>query len=160
MAKKYIIPLENLSSQLPVKDKDLNAAPTSGLTVGDRYIVAAAVASADAWVGQEGNIAWYDENSTWQFITASEGWQVHVDDEDKFYVYTGAAWTDLGTYLGAGAGDMTKVVYDTDDDGIVDKAEALDDDSGNTLSAAEGKTAYDRRAQYNASLGMVIFDNL
>jgi len=41
----------------------------------------------------------------------------------------------------AGAGDMTKLVYDTDDNGIVDKAENVDDGAGNASTALQVKTA-------------------
>jgi len=43
-------------------------------------------------------------------------------DTDKLYVWDGSAWKAVG----AGIGDMLKSVYDTDDDGVVDNAEALD----------------------------------
>jgi hypothetical protein len=42
------------------------------------------------------------------------------------------------------SGGMSKSVYDTDDNGIVDKAETLDDDVGNTMTALEGKTLVSR----------------
>ena len=37
--------------------------------------------------------------------------------------------------IGGGSGDMTKAVYDADNNGIVDKAESIDDGAGNTASA-------------------------
>lgn len=40
-----------------------------------------------------------------------------------------------------GGGDMTKAVYDTDIDSIVDKAENVDDGIGNTSTAAQVKSA-------------------
>jgi len=43
-------------------------------------------------------------------------------DIDKLYIWDGSAWKEVG----AGIGDMLKSVYDTDDDGVVDNAEALD----------------------------------
>lgn len=46
----------------------------------------------------------------------------------------------------AGSGDMTKAVYDTDDDGIVDKAESIDDGAGNAKTAAEVKAHIDSSA--------------
>jgi len=42
---------------------------------------------------------------------------------------------------GAGGGDMTKAVYDTDEDDIVDKAETVDDGAGNSSTAAQVKDA-------------------
>jgi len=42
-----------------------------------------------------------------------------------------------GDWLLLGSGDMTKAVYDTDTNDIVDKAESLDDGAGNTVSTAE-----------------------
>jgi hypothetical protein len=42
-----------------------------------------------------------------------------------------------------GSGDMLKSTYDQDDDGIVDKAEGIDDGEGNSATAAEIKEAVD-----------------
>ncbi len=41
----------------------------------------------------------------------------------------------------ASGGDMTKAVYDTDNDSIADKAENVDDGAGNASTAAQVKTA-------------------
>jgi len=51
----------------------------------------------------------------------------------------GTLWYELGAG-GAPIGDMTKAVYDNDDNGIVDAAEMLDDGSGNQATAAEVRT--------------------
>jgi len=45
----------------------------------------------------------------------------------------------------SGVGDMLKLTYDTDDDGIVDKAESLDDGAGNTASASNTKDAITKK---------------
>ena len=130
MAKYRVPTLEHFSWQEPVLDKDLNATP-SAPSKGDRYIVASGVSSGDDWAGHENDIAWYD-GSVWQFDTPSEGWQCYVLDEDRNYKFNGSAWEaeDAG-------GDMKKSVYDTDNDGIVDKAENLDDGEGNASTAED-----------------------
>lgn len=46
---------------------------------------------------------------------------------------------------GGSGGDMFKATYDTDDDGIVDSAEGIDDGVGNSATAAEIKDAVDKR---------------
>ena len=44
---------------------------------------------------------------------------------------------------GGGSGDMLKSTYDTGDNGIVDKAETVDDGAGNVKTAAQIKTHID-----------------
>ena len=134
--------------QQNVKDKDLTAPPVSPID-GDRYIVASP--ATGAWAGQEGKIAWYF-NAAWNFDTPGEGWQTWIEDENLFYSHNGAAW------IARPDGDMRKAIYDTDNDGIVDKAENVDDGAGNATTAANVKIAYDRRAAYSASLKAVTFE--
>jgi len=45
----------------------------------------------------------------------------------------------------SGVGDMLKSTYDTDVDGIVDKAESIDDGGGNTATAADLKDAVTKK---------------
>lgn len=52
-----------------------------------------------------------------RYNSATNTWQYSND---------GVSWNDIGTG-GGGVGDMTKVVYDADNDGIVDEAETLND---------------------------------
>ena len=119
-----------------VIDKDLTAPPASP-NAGDRYIVAQG-ATGD-WTGHDNEIAEYD-GSAWQFTAPVEGYLVVVKDEDDIYLYDGSNW--IKPYSEA-VGDMQKSVYDTDDDGIVDKAEQLDDGSGNTATPSEIRQAID-----------------
>jgi len=98
MAKYNALLLEHSSWQGPVKDR--LATPPGSPDKGDRYIVIA-TASGD-WSGKEDDIAYYD-GSAWQFITPAEGWMCHVDDEDKYYKYTGSAWEE-DTQGGSGGG--------------------------------------------------------
>ncbi len=56
----------------------------------------------------------------------------------------GVVWDDP-----AGAGDMTKAVYDTDADNIVDKAETVDDGMGNSSTAADVKDAVTKKHSQN-----------
>jgi len=125
----------------PVLDKDLTSPPGSP-SEGDRYIVGSG-ATGD-WSGHDNEIAEWN-GSSWDFgPTLTEGLVVYVKDENDLYVYDGSSW--IKPYgEGAGAGDMLKSVYDTDDDGIVDKAESIDDGAGNSATAAEIKDAVDKR---------------
>ena len=180
MAKYRVPTLENFSFQPPVEDKDLTTSP-SGSTKGLRHIIAG---TGGDWSGGTINdIAWFD-GADWQFDTPLEGWLTYVKDENEFYFFTGSAWEMLPT----NAGDMLKSVYDTDNDGIVDKAETIDDGVGNSataadvkdavdkkhtqntdtkldeggdneISAAQAKDAYDKRAVYDSDLGVLFFDN-
>jgi len=129
----------------PVLDKDLSTPPSSPST-GDRYIVGAS-ATGD-WSGHDNEIAEWN-GSSWDFGPAlAEGLVVYVKDENDLYVYDGSSW--IKPYgEGAGAGDMLKSVYDTDDDGIVDKAESIDDGAGNSATAAEIKDAVDKKHSQN-----------
>lgn len=79
----------------PALDKDLNAAPTSGLSDGDSYIVAASVASGDDWFGYEDYyVTWDAGTSTWLFTLPVGGNSVFVEDENKLYFYTGTSWME------------------------------------------------------------------
>src|SRR3990167_7290916 len=119
MPTNYRVPvLEKFSFQPPVKDKDLTAPPASPVK-GDRYIVGPS--ATGAWTGQDKNITWYD-GAAWKFDVPAEGWLTHVDDEDKFYKYSGVAWALTPQ------GDMTKAQYDTDNNGVVDAAGDFDVD--------------------------------
>lgn len=138
MAKYRVPVLENYVYQPTVKDKDLTSPPGSPVK-GDRYIVGG---SADGdWAGKDGNIAWFD-GSVWKFDAPMKGMLTYIEDESVFYVY-GTAWTLLFEELGLG--DMLKSVYDTDADGIVDKAETIDDGAGNSATAADVKDAVDKK---------------
>jgi len=143
MAQKRVPTTSKVKSMLnergllkPVLDKDLTAPPSTPNT-GDRYIVASG-ATGD-WSGHDNEIAEWD-GSAWQFTVPVEGMQVYVKDEDEQYFYNGSAW--FKPYSEA-TGDMEKSVYDTDDDGIVDKAEQLDDGAGNTATPSEIRQAID-----------------
>jgi len=62
----------------------------------------------------------------------TDTWQISND---------GSTWNDIEA--GTGSGDMLKSTYDTDEDGIVDKAESIDDGVGNSATASEIKGAVD-----------------
>ena len=168
--------LESFSFQPPIIDKDLTA-PPGGEAEGDRYIVGGS-ATGD-WAGHDDDIAEYD-GVAWMFMTPEEGWFVHINDEDKFYKFTGSVWEEL---TGGSGGDMYKSVYDTGgEDGIVDKAESIDDgtnqatagdladavtkkhetnkdttlDSGgaNEVTAADAKDAVTKKHEVNKDVGL------
>ncbi|WP_442580026.1 DUF2793 domain-containing protein [Mesorhizobium sp. ASY16-5R] len=83
--------------QLGVADRDLAAPPGAPLN-GDRYIVAAA-ATGD-WSGQSGKIA-HRLDGVWSFYAPKPGFLSHVEDEDIFVFWTGAAWAPLDGVLAA-----------------------------------------------------------
>jgi len=145
MALKHVVNMHEASWQQNVKDKDLTAPPGTPAE-GDRYIVAAG--ASGAWAGQSGKIAYY-YLAVWNFDAPTEGWKAWVEDEDKTYTFTGTVWQFI---------DMQTTVYDTDNNGIVDRAETVDDGAGNVTTAAQVKTAYDRRGSYVSSLKAIEFD--
>jgi hypothetical protein len=139
MAKYRIPVLENYEFQPAIKDRDLITPPESPAK-GDRFIVKSE-ATGD-WLGKENNIAWFD-GLVWQFDIPKEGTLTYIADEHIFYKYNGSEWKLLFEELGLG--DMLKSVYDNDEDGIVDKAESLDDGAGNISSAVDVKDAVDKK---------------
>jgi len=123
--------------QRQVLDKDLNAPPGTP-SEGDRYIVGGS--PTGDWAGHANAIAWYT-GTAWAFDTPEEGWFVYIVDENKFYLFDGAAW---GAF--EAGGDMLKATYDADDDGIVDKAESLDDGTHSASAEdVEAAVAWDLR---------------
>ncbi len=148
---KYRIPVESTFPwQRPVINKQ-DAAPASP-TKADRYIVGTPSAG-DAWESHENDIAWYDGTS-WQFDTPSDGWMSYNKEDGKLYVFESNEWSVQAETTG----DMTNAVYYTDNDGIVDKAESLDDGEGNSLTVVQAKEAYDRRGQWDAELGCILME--
>ncbi|MDQ5987386.1 MAG: hypothetical protein CSYNP_03126 [Syntrophus sp. SKADARSKE-3] len=94
------------------------------------------------------------DGNTNKLITSAEKAKIHdpkvlgtkeIDESaignNKLIKYNSA--TDKLEFVdpGSGSGDMTKAVYDTDNDGIVDKAETVDDGAGNSSTAANIKLA-------------------
>ena len=76
----------------------------------------------------------------------------YVRSENKVYQYwkEDNKWHDLGIppTSGTGSGDMLKSVYDTDNDGIVDKAESIDDGTY-SATAQDIKDAVDKKHTQN-----------
>lgn len=80
-----LLSLGRFAYHLSVKDKDLATPPVSPAD-GDSYIVAA-TATGD-WVGQENNIAvWDNANTAWVFGTPRKGWMAYVEDETNPYIF-------------------------------------------------------------------------
>jgi hypothetical protein len=88
-----------------VVDNDLSTPPGSPANEA-LYIVAGS--ATGAWTGEEGNLAyWLDSTAAWQFIVPREGFLVHVNDENDYYKYTGAAWS---IFSGGGGGSTTQSI--------------------------------------------------
>ncbi len=67
------------------------------------------------------------------------------------YTHDGITWYEMG--LAEGAGDMLKSIYDTNDSGVVDAAESLEDSEGNNISTAEEvKNTVDDSHNHTSSL--------
>lgn len=69
-------------------------------TDGDIYILPAGKSGADWAAMADGALAYY-RDGVWEEIAPREGWLAHAADGDRFYVYSGAAWVELGVALGA-----------------------------------------------------------
>jgi len=107
--------------------------PPGSPAKGDRYIVDDT--PTGEWVGHEQDIAWFD-GSVWQYDTPDKGWICFVDEDNDFFFFNSVVWQNLQDIVGPG--DMLKSVYDTDENGIADKAEELDDQT-NVVTAAEAR---------------------
>ncbi len=130
---QYRIPVEETFSwQRPVISAEND--PPGSPVKGDRYLVGNS--PTGDFVGHEGDVAWFD-GADWKFDSPTDGWCTYRSDQKRFFVFDSTAWTLLET----GLGDMLKSTYDTDDDGIVDKAETLDDGVGNVVTAAQALAA-------------------
>ena len=92
--------IQGFDPQESVKDKDLNTPPGS-VADRDRYIVASV--ATGAWVGQENNIAqWNQFLSQWDFSVPDQGTLLLVEDENKKYIYTGSMWVLFDTLVAHG----------------------------------------------------------
>lgn len=86
--------------QIAVISKD-TASPPASPADGDRYIVAPPP-SGD-WSGHDGNIAAFQDGA-WMFYEPRKGWLAWVEDESRFHVHDGAAWSALSVGgIGSGA---------------------------------------------------------
>jgi len=137
----YRVPvLESFAFQPPIlyQQNDPDVSPAKG----DRYIVGAT--PTGDWVGHEQDIAWYD-GSAWQFDTPMKGWLCFNEDENDLFFFNSVVWQNFGDIVGEG--DMLKSVYDTEENGIVDKAAELDDET-NVVTAAQARGHLDDVAKH------------
>jgi len=76
-----------------VKDKDLNA-PPFGPANNDAYLVGPA--GSGLWALHSlAFTQWNSGAAAWQFVAATKGMVVYVDDENLVYVFNGTAWVLL-----------------------------------------------------------------
>jgi hypothetical protein len=84
-------------SNLTAKDKDLTTVPVTP-SDGDCYIVPSGAGTI--WTGHTNKIAYFDSDTTaWTLFVPEEGWTCYVQDEDREYIYTGAAWVRKVSYV-------------------------------------------------------------
>jgi hypothetical protein len=84
-------------SNLTAKDKDLTTVPVSP-TDGDCYIIPSGAGTV--WSGHTNKVTFYDaDTTTWIILVPEEGWTCYVQDEDREYIYTGAAWVRKVSYI-------------------------------------------------------------
>lgn len=101
-----------LLSNASVATRSLSLPPTN--PVASFYIPAAT--ATGAWVGQEEKLAFYLD-SVWNFFTPPIGFRIYLASEDIDLRWNGTIWDTIVI-----SGDMTKTIYDSDNDGIVDEA--------------------------------------
>ncbi|MEM7425180.1 MAG: DUF2793 domain-containing protein [Pseudomonadota bacterium] len=123
-AQKHVTHNESLLTldvvvQLGVLDRDLTA-PPAGPADGDTYVVAPP--ATDAWAGNEGNIAsWQD--GVWQFRVPRTGWIAWIADEAQLCAFDGAAWVSVGQ--GLATTDVT--VFVAPDSGSAEAGDVIAD---------------------------------
>lgn len=102
--------LEAFATRAIVKDRDL-ATPPGSPSDGDAYLVAAS--PTDAWAGQAGKIA-LRISTAWVFITAKEGFEIEVEDEDAAFTYRGGSWVS--------SGGSTTIQFPVEEEGVEESA--------------------------------------
>ena len=73
--------------------RDDLATPPAAPADGDRYLVA--VGASDAWLGQAGRLAAW-QNGAWRFFEPRPGWMVYRHDTASCQVFDGADWQPIG----------------------------------------------------------------
>jgi hypothetical protein len=128
--------VEQGAGSFTFKDRDL-ATPPGSPSDGDCYLVAAS--ATGAWSGQAGKIAFY-MNTSWEFITAKEGFTAWINDEDIFVGFNGTTWDEVTTanpieVLDEGASETANLVSL---DFVGAGVSASDDGSGNVTVTITG----------------------
>lgn len=80
-----------------IKDRTLSTPPVSPVN-GDTYLLPAS--PTGVWSGQGGKIAFYYDG--WTFITAFEGLQGYVDNEERQIIFSDNNWRELPASWSAG----------------------------------------------------------
>ncbi len=96
-----LVRLDGLT-QLVIQSQSVVTPPVSAT---DGLAWAVPVGASDAWSGQEGQIALW-ENGGWVFIAPKIGWRGWIADESRQGLYDGTSWVSGGVSLspnGAGA---------------------------------------------------------
>lgn len=94
-AQKHVTVNEALAridaaTQLAVLDRDSATPPTTPAD-GDRYLIA--TSATEAWSGQDGKVAlWDDSTGGWIFLAPRIGWRLWVVDEQILLVLTDTGW--------------------------------------------------------------------
>jgi len=92
------------------------------------------------------------DNTNLNVSTSAHGLAPKAPNDTAKFLRGDGTWA-----VPTGGGDMSKSVYDTDNDSIVDKAEALNDGTNN-VTTAQAKEAYDRRASYDSDYDCILIN--
>jgi len=161
----------DLVANLKVK-LDATSAPTvnndidEGYTVGSRwidvindkeYVCLDNADGAAVWTETTGaaggytNLTSFVDQTAWRlFYSNADGDVVELPlGADGTYLGSNGATSAPSFGTPAGAGDMLKLTYDTDEDSIVDKSETVDDGAGNSSTAADVKDAVTKKHTQN-----------
>lgn len=148
-----VLALELGASRFVVLSKGDNS-PAGGETDGQGYLVGAS--GSGAFLGEDNKLA-FMVNGAWEFITALEGMEIEVLDEDTSYTLRGGTWVAASSggaieVLDEGASETTALVSL---DFVGAGVNAADDGSGNvtvTISGGGGGGAW--QLQWTAQDGV------
>ncbi|MEN9782522.1 MAG: hypothetical protein RL208_672 [Pseudomonadota bacterium] len=84
--------------------------PPSVVNDNDIYIIAENASSI--WQGKSGEIAIYNTNSGWEFLSPKDGMFCYIKDEDLFYYYKESEWSVLNNNSSSGSSSANECTFD------------------------------------------------
>lgn len=87
------------------------SSPPVSPSAGDAYIIP--IGATGAWSGKDNDIAQWS-GAAWTYLDPAESWFAYVDDEDNYYLYTGAAWVQISVSGAPGAHASTHELSGSD----------------------------------------------
>ena len=131
-----------------------NAAPSSGISDGDSYLIIGSVSSGDAWYGQENNVAVYDGTSgvdAWTFTVPESGNYVYSVADNKVYAYFTDTWREWPALTLSGLTSLTV-------DNITLDGNTISTSTGDLILSPNGTSDVQISADIKNSTGNTVID--